>query len=176
MTWPGKCVVDTNVPLTANLALRPHEVDAALLPCVMACVEAIEHVKKTKGLVLDAGDAIYDEYRNKLSLKGTPGLGDAFLKWVHDNRWSFPESDRVRITPRGDSYKEFPEHPGLAEFDRSDRKFVAVACAHPERPPILQATDSKWWGWKDALEEAGVKVQFLCSEYAHATWAKKMGA
>jgi len=176
MTWPDKCVVDTNVPVTANLVTRLHEVDEELIPCIIACIEAIQEVREKGGLVLDAGDEIYNEYRHSLSLKGMPGPGDAFMKWVHDHRWSFPEVDRVPITPKGDSYEEFPDHPGLAGFDRSDRKFVAVACAHPAKPVILQATDSKWWGWKDALEEAGVRVRFLCSSYAEATWSKKMGA
>jgi hypothetical protein len=68
----------------------------------------------------------------------------------------------VRITPKGESYEEFPDHPGLADFDPSDRKFVAAANAHPDRPPILQATDSKWWGWSEALEACGLSVVFLC--------------
>ena len=175
MSRPKKCVVDTNVPITANKALRPDKLDDELIPCVLACIKAIEHVVKHGGPVLDAGDEIYNEYRHQLSLKGTPGLGDSFMKWVHDNRWS-SRVERVPITPSGDSYEEFPDHPGLRSFDRSDRKFVAVACAHPEKPVVLQATDSKWWGWKDALAEAGVAVQFLCPDYVEATWEKKLGA
>ena len=47
-------------------------------------------------------------------------------------------------------------------FDKSDQKFIAVAHAHPDKPVILQSSDSKWWGWKDALSEVGIDVQFLC--------------
>lgn len=97
-------------------------------------------------------------------MSGQPGVGDRFLKWVHDNRWGFPDSDRVRITSNGTSYMEFPNHEGLAAFDNSDRKFVATSNAHPRKPPILQATDSKWWGWKDALNRVGISVGFLCPE------------
>ncbi len=43
-------------------------------------------------------------------------------------------------------------------------KFVAVAAAHPSRPPILQGFDSKWWGWRRALEESHIVVEFLCPE------------
>ncbi len=69
-----------------------------------------------------------------------------------------------------------PAHDDLHDFDNSDRKFVAVANAHPSKPPILQATDSKWWGWKDALREVGVSVDFLCQEYIKAIYAEKMGS
>jgi hypothetical protein len=63
-----------------------------------------------------------------------------------------------------DNFLEFPVDRALKNFDRSDRKFVAVALAHPERPPILQAVDSKWWGFKDALNRNGVRVEFLCPD------------
>jgi len=66
------------------------------------------------------------------------------------------------------SYRE------MVFFDRSDRKFVAVANAHPAKPPILQSTDSKWWGWKDALHEVGITVHFLCPEYVQTLYAEKI--
>jgi len=176
MSMPKKCLVDTNVPKTANLALVPDEVRHELSKCVLACIEAVEHVTKKRGLVLDAGDEIYNEYRNQLSLKGQPGIGNKFMKWVHDNRWKLPTSNRVSITRLGDSYAQFPSHEGLNDFDPSDRKFVAVANAHTEKPPILQATDSKWWGWKDPLSEVGIHVLFLCPEYIKTKYAEKMKA
>jgi len=153
MRLPKKCLVDTNVPVNANLATKPDPESDVPNECILTCVEAIEHVIENRGLIIDSGNEIFDEYRQNLSLKGQPGVGDRFLKWVHDNRWKLPDNNRVTITSRGDSYKEFPDHTGLSDFDRSDRKFVAVANAHPEKPPILQSTDSKWWGWKYALEE-----------------------
>ena len=171
---PKKCVVDTNVPILANMALSPSPIPADLTGCVSACIEAIDHVIKTGGLVIDSGDEIFDEYRHKLSLKGQPGMGDRFVRWVHDNRWKFPAEDRVTITKNGESYLEFPSHEGLSSFDRSDRKFVAVANAHPKKPPILQATDSKWWGWKVALAEVGITVHFICPQYVKAKYKEKM--
>ncbi len=175
MSLPKKCLVDTNVPKTANLATQPDPDSDVSDACVLACVGAVEHVIKKRGLIIDAGDEIFDEYRQQLSMKGQPGVGDLFMKWVHDNRWSLPAPHRVTITRNSDSYDEFPTHDGLIDFDKSDRKFVAAANAHMERPPILQATDSKWWGWKDALAEVGITVQFLCPEYVEAKYAKKMG-
>ena len=174
MSLPKKCIVDTNVPKTANLATQPNPDSDVSDECVLACIEAVEHVIKKRGLIIDTGDEIFDEYRQQISMRGQPGVGDRFIKWVHDNRWSLPDSDRVAISRNGDSYDQFPAHDGLKNFDRSDRKFVAVANAHPEKPPILQATDSKWWGWKDTLAKVGITVHFLCPEYVKAKYAKKM--
>ena len=175
MSLPKKCLVDTNVPKTANLATRPDPESDVSDSCVMSCIEAVDHVIKKRSLIIDAGDEIFGEYRKQLSMKGQPGIGDHFMKWVHDNRWTLHDSQRVAITRRGESYDEFPAHDGLNDFDISDRKFIAVANTHSDKPPILQATDSKWWGWKEALIEAGISVHFLCPEYVKEKFAKKMG-
>ena len=174
MNIPRRCLVDTNVPKTANLAIEPDSDSDVCEACVLYCIEAINHVIKNRGLIIDAGDEIFTEYRHKLSMSGQPGVGDRFLKWVHDNRWALSESQRVAITKKDETYAEFPSHPGLKSFDNSDRKFVAVANKHKDKPPILQATDSKWWGWKDALEECGIQVCFLCPKYIASKYAEKM--
>jgi hypothetical protein len=85
---PKKCLVDTNVPIIANLSLDPAKIPPELVDCVYACVDAVQHVVKNGGLVIDAGGEIYTEYRQLLSLQGQPGVGDRFMKWVHDNRWT----------------------------------------------------------------------------------------
>jgi hypothetical protein len=172
---PKKCLVDTNVPVIANHTDDPATIPDDLVLCVQKCVDAVDHVMNKGSLVLDSGDEIYGEYLNNLCLSGRKGLGNAFMKWVHDNRWKFPDTDRVVITKNGESYDQFPDHDGLNTFDNSDRKFVAVANAHPAKPPILQATDSKWWGWKDALTDVGITVDFLCEDYIEAKYKEKMG-
>ncbi|WP_028316340.1 hypothetical protein [Desulfatibacillum aliphaticivorans] len=175
MRLPNKCLVDINVPKNANLATNPDPDSDAPNACILACVEAVEHVVEKRGLVIDDGDEIFDEYRRQLAIKGQPGVGDRFIKWVHDNRWKFPKTDRILITKKGDSYYEFPEHPGLELFDVSDRKFIAVANAHADKRPVLQATDSKWWKWRQALIEVGISVFFLCPEYVKPKSEKKLG-
>jgi hypothetical protein len=174
--FPAKFVVDTNVPKIANLAIAPGNIPEELAKCVSSCVEAVDHIVKKGGLVMDSQDEIFDEYQRNLSMKGQPGVGNQFMKWVHDNRWKLPGADRVKITKNGDTYDEFPVHVGLTDFDSSDRKFVAVANAHVKKPPILQATDSKWWGWKEALTDVGITVHFLCPDYVEAKYREKMGA
>lgn len=153
-------VVDTNVPLVANLS-HP----GASPSCVESCVQALGEVTSGgRRLALDDSWLIVKEYGNKLSAARQPGVGDAFLKWVLTNHANPACCDKVAIVPTGDArgFEQFPDHAGLATFDPADRKFVAVAAAHPDRPPIQQAVDSKWWGWRDALREAGVVVDFLC--------------
>lgn len=106
-------------------------------------------------------------------MRGQPGVGDRFMKWAHDNLWRLPDCQRVKITKSGASYREFPRRAGLDDFDLSDRKFIAVANAHPDKPPVLQATDSEWWGWKDVLQNAGVRVHFLCPEYVKNKYSRR---
>ena len=61
-------------------------------------------------------------------------------------------------------FQEFPTDPALADFDPDDRKFIAVALAHAENPSILQAVDSAWWTYRDALRQNGVTVDFICED------------
>lgn len=172
---PRRYVVDTNVPVVAGAALgganAPGDVDDS---CILACMDVVEGIMEHGGLVIDAGDEILDEYRRNLPIGGQSDLRAVFMKWVGDMSYRPPYVERVAITPNGDSYEEFPEHEGLTEFDPSDRKFVAVANAHPDKPPILEATDSKWWGWREALAEVGITVQFLCPIYAETKYKEKM--
>ena len=168
--------MDTNVPITANHAVKPGDIPKELANCVHSCVETIESIVNNGGLVMDEGNEIFYEYLGHLSLGGQPGLGNVFMKWVHDHRWNADKITQVRITKNGGSYDEFPYHIGLRNFDPSDRKFVAVANAHSEKPPIVQATDSKWLGWEKALAKVGIAVDFLCRDYAEAKYAKKMGS
>ena len=174
MSLPKKCIVDTNVPVTANKATYPVKIDDNMVACVQNCVSAIDHVINKGKLVIDSGDEIYDEYRRNLCLSDQNEIGNKFMKWVHDHCWNPSYADRVAITKNGETYDEFPIHSELENFDKSDRKFIAVANAHPAKPPILQATDSKWLGWNDALVEVGITVQFICPAYVRSKYAKKM--
>jgi len=165
-------VVDTNVPLTAN---NQAEVSK---DCVLECVRSLKEIIENGGIVLDNQWRILGEYLHKLPSMAQPGIGNAFLKWVLTNQANSERCTLVEITPKPDDeldFVEFPEHPGLHDFDRSDRKFVSVSAVHPVHPPILQAADSKWWGWQNALAECGIEVVFLCPDEIAEKYAKKMG-
>ena len=79
--FPQKCIVDTNVPVVANLTKDPLDIPDDLVDCVDACIAAIEYVTSGRGiLVIDDGNEIFDEYRKQLSMSGQPGIGDRFMK------------------------------------------------------------------------------------------------
>jgi len=156
-------VVDTNVGVVAN------EKSAEASPgCVFACAKRLLEFQSVYRLVLDCSDLILDEYRKRLSLSGRPGAGDAFMKWVWDNRFNSGYCVRVeihaRVNPGGEDYLEFPDVPELVKFDRADRKFVAAALASPDRPSVLNAVDSDWWNHRAVLQAHGIEVEFLCPD------------
>ncbi|MHC6204081.1 hypothetical protein ACYULU_12915 [Breznakiellaceae bacterium SP9] len=179
MKLPAKCIVDTNVPIVANLVRHPDPASNVDLDLILACINAVEHVKEKNALVLDSEDIIFNQYRDNLSKTaaesfGNFGSGDAFYLWVRDNRFGFPKQDRVVVTKTADSYVEFPDSDTLKDFDPADKIFIAVSNKHKNKPPILQGTDSKWWGYKDQFEALGIKIIFLCPEYVKKIYERKM--
>lgn len=156
-------IVDTNVPLVANDAAPQ-----ASASCIAICARKLDEIRKQHVLVLDDDWHIINEYTNNLRSSGQPGAGDAFLKWVLTNRDNPRRCSRVHLTPGGaqdeQDFAEFPRDPALTGFDPSDRKFVAVAVAHGEHPPILNAHDSDWWEYRQALAQYHVRVEFLCPD------------
>jgi hypothetical protein len=158
-------VVDTNVVMVAS-RLTPQADDQ----CINACIGRLAAIKSTGGLLVDDLGLVLQEYTRNLGHSGQPGAGHAFAKWAHDHQ-AIPEKvKRVAVTQRADDgwrrFNEFPDEPNLAAFDRSDQKFVAVALASGENPPILNAVDSDWWNHRTALNAVGVNVEFLCPQHA----------
>ena len=155
-----KFVVDTNVILVAN---NKHQgVSSA---CVANCARLLEDIIKSKRIVLDDARKILGEYLHKTHPNQPKGPGDALVKWVLQNHSNVNRCEHVSITEISqDEFSEFPNDVELQNFDPPDRKFVAVAYAHPNKPPILQAADSKWLGWCEPLEKHGIRVQFVCKE------------
>ncbi len=153
-------VVDTNVVVVANALSEQASED-----CVAICAERLEEIMRDEvKLVLDDDWQILGEYAQNLHSTGND-VGDRFLRWVLRN-WRNPERcDLIHITSVNGSeneFEEFPDDPALNDFDPDDRKFIAVARAHLENPPILQAVDSQWWDFRDAFHRNGVTVKFIC--------------
>jgi hypothetical protein len=168
-----RAVVDTNVPVVAN-----GNSEQASPRCVRTCAIQLRELMEGGKLVLDARWLILKEYMANLKSSGQPGNGDAFLKWVLTNHKNPDRCELVSITPIGDEFtdfEEFPRRPNLTGFHGDDRKFVAVAMAHPEHPVILEAVDTEWWKLRDALSAAGVKVEFLCPGDIETISARQVG-
>lgn len=168
---PLRCVVDTNVATTANRANSSASSD-----CVAHSARALQTIMLQGHVFVDSGGLVISEYRRNLSARGEPGPGDVFLKWLLTNEWGGIRVTHISITPRDDDPEDFlelpPPIPGV-RYDRSDRKFLAISAAHSERPPILQSFDSKWWGWREALSQVGVRVVFLCQDDIEAQHSRK---
>lgn len=164
-------VVDTNVLLVAE------GLSSYTLKCRASCGNALRDIRLNQIVVLDGGREILTEYRKKLEgKKGQRGLGYEFWKWLVNTRLSHARCETVNLTVhpvRG--YEQFPDHHDLTGFDLSDRKFVAVAAAHLKKPKIVQAGDSKWWGWKNSLSECGIQLNLPCEAELKAKWEEKTG-
>ncbi len=155
-------VADTNVAVVANGLSEQASED-----CVETCAEKLEEIMRGEvKLALDDDWQILGEYTRNLHSTGAD-VGDRFLQWTLRNWANLQRCDLVPITPINNlenEFQEFPTDPDLQDFDPDDRKFIAVALAHPEKPPILQAVDYKWLDFRDALQRNGVTVAFICEE------------
>jgi hypothetical protein len=151
-------VVDTNVVLVAN---GQH---ADVSPeCVKNCALVLEKIMKSGRLVLDDGFRILLEYQNKTQPKKGNRPGDAFVKWALNNKCNVKWVDQVTLVEHDErGFESFPHDADLVNFDDPDRKFVSVSGAHPNKPSIAQAADSKWLDWAPALKRHGIKVDFIC--------------
>lgn len=154
-------VIDTNVGVVAN-GRHPE----AGIECIESCITALGDARHCVVLVDDSFH-IFSEYRRHFAGSGQPGPGDAFFKWLWDNQGNRRYCRQITITAvagADDEFEEFPDDPGLTRFDRSDRKFVAVALASGVSPAILNASDTDWWTFCVPLADHGVHVTFLCPE------------
>ncbi|SBW19336.1 hypothetical protein FDG2_1246 [Candidatus Protofrankia californiensis] len=152
-------VVDTGVAIVANGR------DEWPAECELACIGLLQDLVVHGGLVLDTLGLITAEYARHLNFSGQPGIGDAFFRWAQNNQYNEVRCSRVEITPDAEgNFLEFPDDAALADFDPSDRKFVATAAAHGS-VHIAVGTDSGWWHHRDALAAAGIPIAFLCEKY-----------
>ena len=150
-------VVDTNVAIVANG--RDTHADTQ---CRLNCVNRILSLVESGVVVVDDKGLIIDEYINRLNFSGTPGVGDAFLRYVFNNQHVGGRVRRVNVTPSGDDRKGFEELPNNG-FDPSDRKFLAAAVV--ANAAVLNAVDSDWREHEALMEDLGVNVVELCPQH-----------
>ncbi len=152
-------IVDVNVAIVANG--KSPQADNR---CQLSCVRSLKDVQRNV-ICLDDGDRIFKEYLDHLSMSGQPGVGDEFMDWLNQNRYTPSACERVAIRghPERD-FEEFPDDPALMAFDRSDRKYAAVARASRHSPHILNAVDSDWRNFEPELSRHGINVSELCPQ------------
>jgi hypothetical protein len=164
-----KAVIDTNVLLVANGDHADVSPD-----CRAECVRRLQAMQATGVTVIDDAFLILGEYLNKTRVNPPKGVGDAFLKWLLREAGNSKRVDQVSLTTRAENrFAEFPDPTLEREFDADDRKFVAVANAHDEKPPVWQAADAKWLDWWQPLAAHGVHVDFLCPADVSRIYKKK---
>jgi hypothetical protein len=157
-------IIDTNVCIAANNRDCPQADNQCVLNCIIKLEECLSILKEDiKGSIfIDSGNEIISEYMKYLCLSGQPGVGDLFFKELY-NMQGKESCKCINITIDAKwGYKEFPHDDELTTFDRSDRKFVAVAIASESNPTILNATDSDWKEHFTVLHKNGLKIRNLC--------------
>ena len=153
-------VVDTNVIAVAN-----GRAEQASVECVDASIEYLSLLRDSGVVVLDDGLLMVDEYKRHATAEGQPGIGDMFLRHLLDNLGNTERCNVVHITPHDDrEFEEFPDDEALRKFHRDDRKFVAAALRCEPTAEVVNAVDSDWWDFQEALSRHGVAVRFLCPE------------
>ena len=150
-------VVDTNVAIAAN-GRGTH----ADLQCQSACVARLRSLVAGEVVAVDDKGLILAEYAARLNFSGMPGVGDRFFKHVFNFQYEQERVCRVAVTPSEDDRRSFEELPANA-FDRSDRKFLAVAVA--AGAVVLNATDSDWNEESALMNSLGVQVAELCPQH-----------
>ena len=150
-------VVDTNVPIVAN-GCAPQADDQ----CRSSCVGKLGYLMEQGTVAIDDKDAILKEYINKFSRSGGRNVGDQFFIHVINHQYDEARVQRIAVTPTDDERRGFEELPENT-FDRSDRKFLAVAVS--AEAVVLNATDSDWGEQKELMDELGVKVEQLCPQH-----------
>ncbi|OQX03514.1 MAG: hypothetical protein BWK73_39290 [Thiothrix lacustris] len=165
-------IVDTNVILVAN-GLHQDISDS----CLLNCIQRLHDITISGHIVIDDDFLILSEYMNKTDVKKPIGIGDKFVKWLLQNKDNNSRCTKITLQPHMvRAFESFPDDEDLQYFDPPDRKFVAVAAAHPEKPHILQAADCKWLDWESALIRHGISVKFICAEDVKRFHQKKFGS
>lgn len=150
MEW----AIDTNVPIVAN----GRETNASI-DCRLAAINFLKRLLEHDTIVLDVAGEIQEEYRRYLYAKGQPGVGDRFFQEVLASAPNKVRRVDLEVDANTREYVDFPADARLADFDPSDRKFVAVGIR--TGATIANATDSDWLDSLDALEDNGLSIVFV---------------
>jgi hypothetical protein len=164
-----KAVIDTNVVRVANGDHAEASPD-----CVEECVRRLRAISSNGITVIDDSFRVLGEYLKSPRSSAPKGVGAVFVKWLLRHAENSEHVHQVAITEFGpELFNEFPDQSLQPHFDAPDRKFAAVANTHADRPPVWQATDSKWLAWWQQLAAKGVQVDFLCPGDVCTKYSKK---
>lgn len=153
-------IVDTNVLVVASGWAQQASTD-----CVRRSIARLQRIREECFLLLDDHGRILREYRKQFDHVSTQSIGFQFYLWVHNNQANPEYCRKVAVTPHATrGFGEFPGDDDLVMFDYDDRVFVAVALANDRVAVVLNASDSDWWDYREALDRHGVEIDFVCPE------------
>lgn len=155
-------IVDTNVWVMLGNIPPDNEIERE---CVLACIQWGKRFNESGEeykIAVDMKWKILTEYRNNIregslaqqylnTLLSQPIMRLVFKPIQYD------DNDHAIIDVDLDTDDQ--------KFDPSDKKFVAVALAFDDPPPIINATDTDWEKHKVPIEAAGITVHSLCPDY-----------
>lgn len=171
----NKYIIDANVVLLSGAAVNNIPKDQVI--CARKCIKFMKKFMENSksSLVLDAEGRILKEYRNAYLLGGSPNMAAMFCIWAHQHMPKNAEDFVSMVEVAENEFQSYPDSEKLKKFDPPDRKYIALAYNHKEKPPIVEASDSKWWGIKEALEENGLRVDFIDEDYIKEKYMQKIG-
>lgn len=166
-------VVDTNVLLVASAC--PGSGGQLFRDCHIDDPTEVEkvfdRVSEFHGsedrMVLDIKWLIAGEYQNKLD-------DQHYGSRVWMDKYQSARLVDIEVDDHGDA--ELPEPLVSVVHDRADRKMVAAALqvhAEGDACSIVNACDTDWYEWEDALEAAGVPVCQLIDPWCRAEYERK---
>ncbi|MEZ4983811.1 MAG: hypothetical protein R2795_02035 [Saprospiraceae bacterium] len=154
-------IIDTNVIAVSNFENENVRTD-----CLEACINYLSSYTN-RTYAVDSENRIFNEYFRYARRAGTPNVGDAFAAWLWNNQANPNFCELVTITESGDEvivFNEIPFNEELLGFDKADQKFLAVAIACTGLGNIVNATDSDWNQYREAVQNTGVQVTELCPD------------
>jgi hypothetical protein len=156
-------ILDTNVLLVASAADPSSPFDDTHVPpqeteIVFEWLAAFRS-DTSQRMVWDEAWAIYAEYRHKLSDQ------DYGLRVLAEK---MATARFVPIELDDDGSAKVPEE--FRGFDRSDRKFLAVALADTHRSAIVNASDTDWLQIEREIHDEGVEVIHLIERWLRESY------
>lgn len=152
-------VVDTNVFVAA-------QGDATHLsqPCQQTALSFVRDLGYKHTIAVDQTRKIINEYRN--NIPRLSAIDTLLNKMLTTGRIDMVA---VAFDDNGDAIL-----PNACQMkDRSDRKFVAVALTHPNKPPICNASDTDWLENEKELNACEVQMMHLCERETREKFAAK---
>lgn len=167
---PEHRIIDTNVPLTAA-GMNEN----ATTTCKQTCVNLVNLVRnRAVCIVIDRDGEVLREYANKVRLQRNLSLDLAglFLIYIRSNAGYRDRVRQILLRKDNGEYVDWPQDKKLADFDRNDRKWVALARAFTREEdrsaPIAYAIERDWDKHRNTLTSHGVELEPLCATDHHA--------